>query len=150
VTFLTFTLLTLAAATWPLVGLTGCDSRRSGGVKGGISHGPSDEWGCTALDRNNPTQVYDVHATILHPLGIDHTKLTVRHDGIDRRLTDVHGRPRTGPRRPLRPTRGRTSSIIGHVAAPVPRPNGTARCSSGRKGATRPIDRRAGIEPPTI
>lgn len=35
---------------------------------------------------------YDMHATILHLLGIDHTKLTVRHDGIDRRLTDVHGR----------------------------------------------------------
>jgi hypothetical protein len=35
--------------------------------------------------------VYDVHATILHLLGIDHRRLTVRHDGIDRRLTDVHG-----------------------------------------------------------
>ena len=40
---------------------------------------------------NNPTQVYDIHATILHLLGIDHTRLTFRHDGIDRRLTDVHG-----------------------------------------------------------
>ena len=40
---------------------------------------------------SNPTQVYDIHATILHLLGIDHTKLTVRHNGIDRRLTDVHG-----------------------------------------------------------
>ena len=37
-------------------------------------------------------QGYDIHATILHLLGIDHTRLTVRHDGIDRRLTDVHGR----------------------------------------------------------
>jgi hypothetical protein len=35
--------------------------------------------------------VYDVHATLLHLLGIDHTKLTARHNGIDRRLTDVHG-----------------------------------------------------------
>ncbi len=61
------------------------------GVRGGISHGPSDEWGYKPLDRNNPTQVYDVHATILHLLGIDHTRLTVRHDGVDRRLTDVHG-----------------------------------------------------------
>jgi len=42
-------------------------------------------------DRSSPTQVYDIHATILHLLGIDHTRLTVRHDGIDRRLTDVHG-----------------------------------------------------------
>ncbi len=62
-----------------------------GGVQGGLSYGPSDEWGYKPLDRSNPTQVYDVHATILHLLGIDHTRLTVRHNGIDRRLTDVHG-----------------------------------------------------------
>jgi hypothetical protein len=62
-----------------------------GGIRGGVTHGPSDEWGYKPLDRNNPTQVYDIHATILHQLGIDHTKLTVRQDGIDRRLTDVHG-----------------------------------------------------------
>jgi hypothetical protein len=37
------------------------------------------------------TYGYDVHATILHQLGIDHTRLTFRHNGIDRRLTDVHG-----------------------------------------------------------
>jgi hypothetical protein len=63
-----------------------------GGVKGGVSHGPSDEFGYKPADRLHPTEVYDVHATILHLLGIDHTKLTVRHNGIDRRLTDVHGR----------------------------------------------------------
>lgn len=62
-----------------------------GGIKGGVSYGPSDEWGYKPLDRDHPTQVYDIHATILHLLGIDHTKLTVRHNGIDRRLTDVHG-----------------------------------------------------------
>jgi hypothetical protein len=62
-----------------------------GGIRGGISYGPSDEWGYKPLDRDNPTQVYDVHATMLQLLGIDHTRLTVRHDGIDRRLTDVHG-----------------------------------------------------------
>lgn len=62
-----------------------------GGVRGGASYGPSDEWGYKPLDRDNPTQVYDIHATILHLLGIDHRRLTVRHDGIDRRLTDVHG-----------------------------------------------------------
>ncbi|WP_435011156.1 DUF1501 domain-containing protein [Tundrisphaera lichenicola] len=62
-----------------------------GGIKGGTSFGPSDEFGYKPLDRDHPTQVYDVHATILHLLGIDHTRLTVRHDGIDRRLTDVHG-----------------------------------------------------------
>jgi hypothetical protein len=43
------------------------------------------------LDRDHPTQVYDIHATILKLLGIDHTRLTVRNNGIDRRLTDVHG-----------------------------------------------------------
>jgi hypothetical protein len=62
-----------------------------GGIRGGIAHGPSDEWGYKPADRKHPTQVYDVHATILHLLGIDHTRLTVRHNGIDRRLTDVHG-----------------------------------------------------------
>lgn len=62
-----------------------------GGIKGGITYGESDPWGYKPLDRGNPTQVYDIHATILHQLGIDHTQLTVRHDGIDRRLTDVHG-----------------------------------------------------------
>jgi hypothetical protein len=62
-----------------------------GGIKGGICYGPSDEWGYKPADRDKPTQVYDVHATILKLLGIDHTKLTFRHNGIDRRLTDVHG-----------------------------------------------------------
>jgi hypothetical protein len=62
-----------------------------GGVKGGISYGPSDEFGYKPADRKTPTEVYDVHATVLWLLGIDHLKLTVRHDGIDRRLTDVHG-----------------------------------------------------------
>ncbi len=62
-----------------------------GGVKPGISYGPSDEFGYKPAERNNATQVYDIHATMLHLLGIDHTKLTVRNNGIDRRLTDVHG-----------------------------------------------------------
>jgi hypothetical protein len=62
-----------------------------GGIKGGISYGPSDQWGYKPADRENPTQVYDIHATVLHLLGIDHTRLTFRHNGLDRRLTDVHG-----------------------------------------------------------
>jgi hypothetical protein len=62
-----------------------------GGIRGGVTHGQSDQWGYKPLDRKNPTQVYDVHATLLHLLGIDHTRLTARHNGIDRRLTDVHG-----------------------------------------------------------
>jgi hypothetical protein len=62
-----------------------------GGIKGGTTHGPSDQWGYKPADRKHPTEVYDIHATILHLLGIDHTKLTVRNNGIDRRLTDVHG-----------------------------------------------------------
>lgn len=60
-----------------------------GGIRGGVSYGESDEWSFRAV--KNPTYCYDVHATILHLLGIDHKRLTVRHDGIDRRLTDVHG-----------------------------------------------------------
>jgi hypothetical protein len=63
-----------------------------GGVREGTTYGPSDEWGYKPLDRSNPTEVYDIHATILHLLGINHQQLTVRHNGIDRRLTDVHGR----------------------------------------------------------
>ncbi len=62
-----------------------------GGVQGGVVCGQSDQWGYKPLDRENPTQVYDVHATILHLLGFDHKRLTYRHNGIDRRLTDVHG-----------------------------------------------------------
>src|SRR5262249_17890523 len=65
--------------------------RAGGGITGGISYGPSDEWGYKPADRENPTEVYDIHATVLWLLGIDHTRLSVRHDGIDRRLTDVHG-----------------------------------------------------------
>ena len=62
-----------------------------GGIKGGISYGPSDEWGYKPLDRKHPTEVYDIHATILRLLGLEHTEVTFRHNGIDRRLTDVHG-----------------------------------------------------------
>jgi hypothetical protein len=62
-----------------------------GGIRGGITHGPSDDFGYKPLDRRNPTEVYDVHATILHLLGINHEQLTFRAGGVDRRLTDVHG-----------------------------------------------------------
>jgi hypothetical protein len=60
-----------------------------GGIKGGITYGASDEWSYKAVE--NPTYCYDLHATVLSLLGIDHEKLTYRHNGIDRRLTDVHG-----------------------------------------------------------
>ena len=59
------------------------------GVKAGSSHGQSDDWSWKT--REGQTYCYDLHATILHLLGIDHEKLTYRHNGIDRRLTDVHG-----------------------------------------------------------
>jgi Protein of unknown function (DUF1501) len=59
------------------------------GVKAGVAHGRSDEWSWRAAE--GVTYCYDLHATILHLLGIDHERLTVRHNGIDRRLTDVHG-----------------------------------------------------------
>ena len=60
-----------------------------GGIRGGVTYGASDEWSFRTAE--HPTYCYDVHATILHLLGIDHTRLSVRHNGIDRRLTDVHG-----------------------------------------------------------
>ncbi len=59
-----------------------------GGLKPGVAFGQSDEWGWKAVE---PIWCYDLHATILHLMGIDHTRLTFRHNGIDRRLTDVHG-----------------------------------------------------------
>jgi hypothetical protein len=60
-----------------------------GGVKGGIVHGATDEFGYKAVER--PVHVHDLHATILHLLGFDHTRLTHRYAGRDFRLTDVHG-----------------------------------------------------------
>ena len=60
-----------------------------GGIKGGVSYGATDEWSYKAVEK--PAYCYDLHATILHLLGINHEKLTFRHNGIDRRLTDVHG-----------------------------------------------------------
>lgn len=60
-----------------------------GGVKGGMTYGQSDEFGMKVAD--NECHVHDFHATILHLLGFDHTRLTFRHGGRDYRLTDVHG-----------------------------------------------------------
>ncbi|HBN74338.1 MAG TPA: DUF1501 domain-containing protein [Planctomycetaceae bacterium] len=60
-----------------------------GGIKGGMSFGATDELGFKAVE--SPTYCYDLHATALHLLGIDHTQLTYYHNGIERRLTDVHG-----------------------------------------------------------
>lgn len=60
-----------------------------GGIKGGTTYGQSDQWSYKPAE--NPIYCYDLHATALHLLGIDHEKLTYRHNGIDRRLTDVHG-----------------------------------------------------------
>ncbi len=59
------------------------------GVKPGIAHGKSDDWSWKATE--GAATCYDFHATILHLLGIDHEKLTFYHNGINRRLTDVHG-----------------------------------------------------------
>jgi hypothetical protein len=60
-----------------------------GGVKGGSVYGATDEFGFKA--EQNPVHVYDLHATILHLLGMDHERLTYRYAGRDYRLTDVHG-----------------------------------------------------------
>ncbi len=61
-----------------------------GGVKGGLSHGSTDDYGFAAVE--NKMHVHDLHATILHLLGFDHEKLTYRHAGRDYRLTDVYGK----------------------------------------------------------
>lgn len=61
-----------------------------GGVKAGYVHGATDEFGFRAI--KDPVHVHDFHATVLHLLGLDHTKLTFRSQGRDFRLTDVHGK----------------------------------------------------------
>ena len=61
------------------------------GVRGGTSHGATDEFGRRSVEK--VTTVHDFYATVLHILGIDHTRLTWYHNGIERRLTDVHGHP---------------------------------------------------------
>jgi len=60
------------------------------GVKQGVSYGATDELGFKAVE--NVSSLHDLHATILHLLGLDHERLTFRHNGFDRRLTDVHGK----------------------------------------------------------
>jgi hypothetical protein len=60
-----------------------------GGVKGGMAYGATDAFGYRAVEKK--VEMYDLHATVLHLLGIDHKRLTVRFGGRDMRLTDVHG-----------------------------------------------------------
>ena len=60
-----------------------------GGVKGGIAYGNTDQFGNMAAE--NPVHVHDLHATLLHLMGLDHERLTYRYSGRDFRLTDVHG-----------------------------------------------------------
>jgi uncharacterized protein (DUF1501 family) len=59
------------------------------GVKGGMQHGATDEFGYRAVEGR--ADIHDLHATMLHILGIDHERLTFRHSGRDFRLTDVYG-----------------------------------------------------------
>lgn len=60
-----------------------------GGVKGGVTYGATDEFGYKVVE--NRVEIHDLHATMLHLLGVEHTKLTYRFSGRDMRLTDVHG-----------------------------------------------------------
>ncbi|MEL6104890.1 MAG: DUF1501 domain-containing protein, partial [Planctomycetota bacterium] len=61
-----------------------------GGIRGGMMYGTTDEFGMHAVE--NRVHVHDLHATVLHQMGIDHKRLTYRYSGRDYRLTDVHGR----------------------------------------------------------
>jgi len=60
-----------------------------GGIRPGLVYGRTDEYGYYAVE--NKVHFHDLHATILHLLGIDHTQLTFRYSGRDFRLTDIHG-----------------------------------------------------------
>jgi hypothetical protein len=62
-----------------------------GGIKGGVTSGESEHWGYKPLERDHPSTVQDVHATVMKLLGIEQTKLIWRNNGIDRRFPDVHG-----------------------------------------------------------
>jgi hypothetical protein len=61
-----------------------------GGIQRGITHGATDDYSYNIVE--NPVHVHDLHATILHCLGIEHTRLTFKYQGRHHRLTDVHGR----------------------------------------------------------
>ena len=60
-----------------------------GGVRGGLTYGATDDFGYRPVE--NPVHMHDLHATLLHALGLDHERLTYRHAGRDFRLTDVYG-----------------------------------------------------------
>jgi hypothetical protein len=60
-----------------------------GGFKGGLGYGKTDDYSYNIVEK--PVSVHDLHATLLHLLGIDHTRLTYRYQGRDFRLTDVFG-----------------------------------------------------------
>jgi hypothetical protein len=60
-----------------------------GGIRGGLSYGHTDDWGYKAVE--NKLEMHDLHATMLHLLGLDHTRVTFRFSSRDMRLTDVHG-----------------------------------------------------------
>ena len=77
----------------PVVTITSMAIRsfsRGGGFRGGMDYGATDEFGNSVVE--NAVDIHDVHATILHQMGIDHETLTFRYGGRDHRLTDVHGR----------------------------------------------------------
>ncbi|QVL30364.1 DUF1501 domain-containing protein [Telmatocola sphagniphila] len=83
--------------TFQKAGATGRDHNPKGftvwmagaGVKKGFSYGATDEFGYAAVEKKS--SIYDLHATILHLLGLNHERLSFYHNGIERRLTDVHG-----------------------------------------------------------
>jgi len=60
-----------------------------GGIKGGLNYGETDDFSYNIM--KDPVDVHDLHATVLHCLGIDHTRLTFKFQGCHYRLTDVHG-----------------------------------------------------------
>jgi uncharacterized protein (DUF1501 family) len=61
-----------------------------GGFRGGFAYGATDDYGYKVVE--NRVEIYDLHATLLHQLGLHHERLTYRFGGRDMRLTDVHGR----------------------------------------------------------
>ena len=78
-----------AVASFKLARLRAQCRASGGGVRGGMSYGVTDDYGYYAAE--DKVHLHDLHATILHLLGLDHLKLTYRYAGRDFRLTDIHG-----------------------------------------------------------
>ncbi len=118
-----------------------------GGVKGGVSYGETDEFSYNIV--KNPVTVHDLHATMLHLLGVDHKQLTYHYQGRDFRLTDVSGE--VVKRRSWRSGRSRRPTLAPHDGYPLlPRPLPCARAPSADRHFAAGRGAGSGVAPASI